>query len=82
MNAPELYEIRLAGHLSMTWKARFEGLCIRLDPDGETVLLGALDQAALHGVLIGIRDLGLKLVSVNRIGPTDGHHPCASSSEV
>lgn len=87
MNAPELYEIRVAGHLSLTWKARFEGLSVRLDPGGETVLSGTLDQAALHGVLIRIRDLGLKLVSVNRIGceasaPTDGGHPGASSSEV
>lgn len=82
MNAPELYEIRIAGHLSVTWKARFEGLCMRIDPSGETVLSGTLDQAALHGVLIRIRDLGLKLVSVNRIGPTARRHQCASSSEV
>jgi hypothetical protein len=82
MNAPELYEIRIAGHLSVTWEARFEGLGMRLDPDGETVLSGRLDQAALHGVLTRIRDLGLKLVSVNRIGPTDGGLPDASSSEV
>ena len=71
MNAPELYEIRIAGHLSETWRARFEGLCMRLDPGGETVLSGTLDQAALHGVLVRVRDLGLKLVSVNRIGPTE-----------
>jgi hypothetical protein len=82
MNTPELYEIRIVGHLSMTWKAHFEELCMRLDPGGETVLSGTLDQAALHGVLVRIRDLGLKLVSVNRIGPTDGRHPGASSSEV
>ena len=68
MNAPELYEIRIAGHLSATWKARFEGLCMRLDPGGETVFSGTLDQAALHGVLIRIRDLGLKLISVNLAG--------------
>ena len=68
MNAPELYEIRLARHLSATWKARFEGLSVRLDPGGETVLTGALDQAALHGVLVVIRDLGLKLISVNPVG--------------
>jgi hypothetical protein len=52
---------------------------MRLDPGGETLLSGALDQAALHGVLVRIRDLGLKLLSVNRIGrvasaPTDGRH--------
>ena len=81
MHAPELYEIRIAGHLSVTWKARFEGLCMRIDPGGETVLSGALDQSALHGVLTRIYDLGLRLISVNRIGPTDGRHPSASSSE-
>ena len=67
MNAPELYEIRVAGHLSVNWTARFEGLSMRHDPKGETVLSGKLDQAALHGVLVRIRDLGLKLISVNRI---------------
>jgi hypothetical protein len=82
MNAPQLYEIRVADHLSANWAARFEGLSMRHEPEGETVLTGMLDQAAMHGVLIRIRDLGLKLVSVNRIGPTDVRHPGASSSEV
>jgi hypothetical protein len=65
MNAPEPYEIRVTGHLSANWTPRFEKLSMRHDPDGETVLSGLLDQAALHGVLIRIRDLGLKLISVN-----------------
>ena len=68
MHTPALYEIRLASYLSEGVKRRFEGLSVRLDPGGETVLRGRLDQAALHGVLIVIRDLGLKLVSVNRVG--------------
>jgi hypothetical protein len=68
MNTSELYEIRIAGHLSGTWRTRFEGLCMRLDPGGETVLSGTLDQAALHGVLVRIRDLGLKIISVNLVG--------------
>ena len=68
VNAPELYEIRVAGHLSANWAARFEGLSMRHEPEGETVLSGMLDQAALHGVFMKIRDLGLKLISVNRIG--------------
>jgi hypothetical protein len=76
MNAPQLYEIRVAGHLSANWAARFEGLSMRHEPEGETVLTGMLDQAALHGVFVKIRSLGLKLVSVNRIervasAPTD-----------
>ena len=82
MNAPVSYEIRVAGHLSENWAARFEGLSIRHEPERETVLSGRLDQAALHGVLVRIRDLGLKLISVNRIGTTDGRHQGASSSEV
>ena len=67
MNAPQLYEIRVAGHLSANWAARFEELSMRHEPEGETVLSGLLDQAALHGVLVRIRDLGLNLISVNRI---------------
>ena len=66
MNAAELYEIRVAGHLSDNWAKRFEGLSMRHDPEGETVLSGQLDQAALHGVLMNIRDLGLNLLAVNR----------------
>lgn len=66
-NAPQSYEIRVSGHLSANWAARFEGLSMRHEPEGETVLSGLLDQAALHGVLVWIRDLGLNLISVNRI---------------
>ena len=66
-NAPESYEIRVASHLSANWAARFEGLSLRHEPEGETVLSGMLDQAALHGVLVRIRDLGLNLISVNRV---------------
>ena len=66
-NAPELYEIRVADHLSMNWAARFEGLSIQHKPEGDTVLSGMLDQAAMHGVLMKIRDLGLNLISVNRV---------------
>lgn len=65
INAPEMYEIRVASHLSKNWAARFEGLSMRYEPDGETVLTGMLDQAAMHGILIKIRDLGIKLISVN-----------------
>ena len=67
MNAPEWFEIRVAGHLSMTWAVRFEGLSMRHEPQGETVLSGLLDQAALYGVLMRVRDLGLKLLSVKRV---------------
>ena len=67
MNTPELFEIRVAGHLSTNWTARFEGLSIRYESEGDTVLSGILDQSALHGVLVKIRNLGLKIISINRI---------------
>ena len=65
MNEPEAYEIRVAGHLGSHWSARFEPLNLTHDPNGETVLTGMLDQAALHGALLQIRNLGLKIISVN-----------------
>ncbi len=70
-NTPELYDIRVAGHLSVNWAARFEGMSMRHEPEGETVLSGMLDQAALHGVFMQIRDLGLNLISVNRVDDPD-----------
>ena len=64
------YEIRIKGHLDQRWSDWFEGLAIALTDNGETLLFGpVIDQAALHGLLIKIRDLGLPLVSVMRIQP-------------
>lgn len=64
------YSIRVQGHLSAHWAARFEGLGLRHDSDGTTVIHGPIaDQAALHGVLQQVRDLGLELVSLARAGP-------------
>lgn len=61
------YEIRVEGHLGESWSAWFEGMNIRHEESGETVLSGTLvDEAALHGVLMRIRDLGLPLVEVKR----------------
>jgi hypothetical protein len=58
-------EIRVASHLDATWSACFDGLAIVHAADGDTILVGSLaDQAALHGVLARIRDLGLTLRSV------------------
>lgn len=65
-----LYEIRLIGHLDARWLDRFEGLSITHENDGTTILTGrVVDQAALHGLLRGVRDLGLPLVSVIQVGP-------------
>jgi hypothetical protein len=60
------YEIRVEGHLTTDWSDWFEGLAVWREPSGETLLSGEMDQAALHGVLAKIRDLGLVLVAVNR----------------
>ena len=64
MHEPGLYEIRIQGHLENRWANWFEGLTIRLTENGETLLTGSVDQAALHGVLRKVRDLGLPLLSV------------------
>jgi len=67
---PELYEIRVRGHLDARWANRFEGLTITLEEDGNTLLRGpVVDQAALHGLLKKVRDLGLPLVSVSPVEP-------------
>lgn len=71
MNAPLPYEIRVAGHLSENWAVRFDGLSMRHEAEGETVLSGMLDQAALHGVFMKIRSLGLNLISVIPIDVTE-----------
>ena len=67
---PSLYEIRIKGHLVARWADRFEGLTITLEDNGDTLLTGpVVDQAALHGLLKKVRDLGLPLISVNRVEP-------------
>jgi hypothetical protein len=65
-----LYEIRLKGHLDDRWAEWFEGLTITLEEDGDTLLTGPIiDQAALHGLLKKVRDLGMPLVSVSPVEP-------------
>src|SRR4030042_2878976 len=67
---PGLYEIRLKGHLGSQWTDWFEGLTITLEEDGDTILTGpVIDQAALHGLLKKVRDLGMPLVSVSPVEP-------------
>ena len=78
---PTYYHIRLKGHLDGHWSAWFDNLAIRNEANGEAILHGPLtDQAALHGVLIKIRDLGLPLIAVCQVpaaagstAPSDGH---------
>jgi hypothetical protein len=67
---PGLYEIRLKGHLDDQWSDWFGGLTITLEEDGNTLLTGpVVDQAALHGLLKKVRDLGMPLVSVCPLEP-------------
>ena len=69
MTAEEVYEIRVQGRLGADWSSWFDDLTIENLPNGETVLRGRVaDQAALHGLLGKVRNLGLPLVSVQRVG--------------
>ena len=63
-----IYEIRVKGRLDQRWSSWFDGLTLSYDGDDITVLRGTLvDEAALHGVLIKVRDLALPLLAVSRI---------------
>lgn len=67
---PTVYQIRIKGHLGRQWTNWFRGLTITLEENGDTLLTGpVVDQAALHGLLKKVRDLGLPLLSVNRVIP-------------
>ena len=62
------YEIRVKGHLGSRWSAWFDGLNVTNEDDGTTVISGpAVDQAALHGLLQKLRDLGIPLVSLTQL---------------
>ena len=74
---PAVYQIRIMGRLGCQWRTWFEGMAIRGDENGDTLITGIVaDQAALYGLLRKVRDTGLQLVSVNRLA--DGQ---ADSSE-
>ena len=67
---PVVYQIRIKGHLGREWTDWFEGLTITLEEDGDTLLTGpVIDQAAFHGLLKKVRDLGIPLVSVSPVEP-------------
>lgn len=63
---PVAYQIRIKGHLGRQWTDWFSGLAITLEDNGDTLLTGLIvDQAALHGLLRKVRDLGIPLISVS-----------------
>ena len=67
---PMVYQIRIKGHLGCQWTDWFGGLTITLEDNGDTLLTGpVVDQAALHGLLRKVRDLGMPLLSVMRVKP-------------
>ncbi len=71
---PQVYQIRVEGHLGQQWMDWFDGLSITLEEDGDTLLTGpVVDQAALHGVLKRVRDLGMTLVSVIEVRANENH---------
>ncbi len=62
------YEIRVKGHLDARWSAWFDGLSLTREPDGTTVIAGpVVDQAALHGLLQKLRDVGMPLISITQV---------------
>ncbi len=62
------YEIRVKGHLDPRWSAWFDGLSLTKEPDGTTVISGpVVDQAALHGLLQKLRDVGVPLISITQV---------------
>jgi hypothetical protein len=77
---PGLYEIRIKGHLADRWASWFEGLTITRKENGDTLLTGpVVDQAALHGLLRKVRDLGMPLISVIRVEP--GHEDAPDAKQ-
>jgi hypothetical protein len=75
---PVVYQIRIKGQLGPQWTDWFEGLIITQEEDGNTLLTGpVIDQAALHGILKRVRDLGMPLLSVNSVesGQEKGKSP-------
>jgi len=79
---PMVYQIRVEGHLGCEWVDWFGGLTITLEEDGETLLTGpVVDQAALYGLLKKVRNLGMPLLSVNRMEPASTTNPLSGTNQ-
>jgi hypothetical protein len=80
-HAPGRYQIRLKGHLASRWAAWFDGMTLTTHDDGTTVIEGLVaDQAALHGLLTKLRDLGLPLLSLTQVDADSPPHLAANTS--
>jgi hypothetical protein len=80
---PTIYEIRVDGHLDREWSGWFENLAVTPAEDGTTLLTGPVaDQAALHGLLRKVRDLGAPLISVNRVELGGAHDRTKEEQEM
>ena len=82
-STPYLVRVRVRGELAPAWSTVFAGLAVATEPDGTTLVRGELaDQAAVHGLLAAIRDLGLSLVSLETVAFSRplpfGGSPCRS----
>lgn len=74
MDEAVIYAIRLQGHLDPRWSEWFDGMQIIHEPNGETLLQGAVaDQTALHGLLAKVRDLGMPLLAVMTVAGVEAH---------
>jgi hypothetical protein len=81
MDEPTWYEIRVKSRLDESLSSAFSGMQMRYETPGETILFGSLtDQAALHGVLMRIRDLGLPLIAVEQ-RPATGDQQTVSNNQ-
>ena len=77
-----VYQIRIKGHLGSEWTDWFSGLRITLEDNGDTLLTGpVVDQAALHGLLRRVRDLGIPLVSVSPLEPGPSATPGTAQAD-
>jgi len=80
LDQPMVYQIRIKGHLGPQWTDWFGGMTITLEDNGETLLTGpVVDQAALHGLLRKVRDLGMPLISALRVNPPRRMLPASNS---
>ena len=79
---PTIYEIRIEGRLDPSWGDWFPGLAVTPEESGDTLLTGPVaDQAALHGLLRRVRDLGVPLLSINRVEPGRTHAAIESEED-